>query len=310
MPMSSNEALVIQSMAADRATGELARAFREAGVKWLLLKGPSVRSLLYPDTASRPYVDVDVLVAPGDLPTAEALLQALGYEPAPYSTRQEVEHDSPWRRPGGSTVDLHRGFTHVPAPGSATWTALSRDTRQIEVAGEAIQAASEGPMALLIALHALGDAPAKGKAFGDLERACESFELDVWNDAREIAYELRAERNLAVALALTPKGKPIATRMGLPQLSRWEARFRTGSRAAMAALVDRILRERGAKGLFTGLAQELRRDRPTNSFRDGRVGAEGRSGRNVWRMRRIARGSVKVPVAMVSWAVQRKDFRD
>jgi Uncharacterised nucleotidyltransferase len=56
-------------------------ALTNAGVASLLLKGPALGELLYGDAGYRQGSDVDVLVAPGDLPRAIAVAVGLGYEP-------------------------------------------------------------------------------------------------------------------------------------------------------------------------------------------------------------------------------------
>jgi hypothetical protein len=308
MTITPHENLVIRSMNTDRATLEVARTFRAARVRWLLLKGRSITLDLYPDLASRPYVDADVLVEPAGMSRAEELLEGLGYRPTPYSTRQEFEHDSPWRREDGSAIDLHRGFTHIPAAASATWEALSRDTRQIQVAGEMIDIPGKAAAALLIALHALHDAPRKGKSLVDLERASEKLSFDLWQGALSLACELGAEQNLNVALGLTPQSKAVADGLGLPRLSRWETSLRKGERAAMAALVDSIFRERGIKGMASHLLLDLTRGRPEHNLH--RTQSDGRNETTAaWQLRRIGRGIKKLPLALAAWMVQRKDFR-
>lgn len=238
---------------------------------------------------------------------AEALLAELGYRPDPYSTRQEVEHDSPWRKPDGTMIDLHRGFTHIPAALEVTWSALSKQSRQLEVAGEVIDAPSESASALLVALHALGDAPSKGKAFEDLTRAIQRVPPEKWEETRALAHDLRAERNLAAALAMTAEGARIAELVRLPKLGRREIYLRTGPRHAMAALIDRTFRSGGFRNAGPNLVHELTRTRPVTG--SDPVGEDAGRSPLIWQARRLGRGLARVPVAFASWVVQRKDFR-
>src|SRR5918911_307065 len=200
MSLSPDQQRAVMSMGADRATVELARAFRSSGIRWLLLKGPVIAERLYADGARRPYSDVDAFVAPQHYELSEKVLAELGYEPVPDSTRRDTEHASPWRRGDGSEVDLHRSVAHLTAPRERVWNSLSAGATSIDVAGEHVDAPSGGALALVVAMHALHHARAVAKPLADLERALARLSEDDWADARTLASELGAERNLAAAL--------------------------------------------------------------------------------------------------------------
>ena len=62
----------------DWCTARVVRALRDRGVRPLLLKGPAVATWLYAENPRvRAYTDVDLLVAPTDRETAEAVLAEL-----------------------------------------------------------------------------------------------------------------------------------------------------------------------------------------------------------------------------------------
>lgn len=54
-------------------------AFTAAGVSWVVMKGPVVATLLYPEVGDRSYGDLDLLVDRRDFPVATRLLEELGY---------------------------------------------------------------------------------------------------------------------------------------------------------------------------------------------------------------------------------------
>jgi hypothetical protein len=58
---------------------QIAEAFDAAGLSWVVMKGPVVAGLLYPDVGDRRYNDLDLLVARQDYPRAMGLLEELGY---------------------------------------------------------------------------------------------------------------------------------------------------------------------------------------------------------------------------------------
>ncbi len=70
----------------EKETGMLARAFAEAGVEGILLKGGDLRRRLYEDPVCRPMGDVDVLISPADLDKVRAILEKKGYSRNPKDT--------------------------------------------------------------------------------------------------------------------------------------------------------------------------------------------------------------------------------
>jgi hypothetical protein len=59
--------LTAHALARDVATAEVVEALRAAGVRSIVLKGPSIARWLYADGQPRPYGDTDLLVSPADL---------------------------------------------------------------------------------------------------------------------------------------------------------------------------------------------------------------------------------------------------
>jgi hypothetical protein len=100
----------------------VASSFREAGVGAVLFKGGQTAMSLFDEPALRPMADLDLLVAPGDLPAAEKALAAAGFMRI---VRQTRPVRSSWRPPGEDgtlrsvhipharnpvSVDLHAGL--------------------------------------------------------------------------------------------------------------------------------------------------------------------------------------------------------
>jgi hypothetical protein len=61
------------------ALDRIGRAFDGAALSWVVMKGPVLAALLYPEPGERRYSDLDLLVARGDFPRAVQVLEALGY---------------------------------------------------------------------------------------------------------------------------------------------------------------------------------------------------------------------------------------
>ena len=75
------QAAAVTAMRVDAVSAEVGRALARAGVRPILLKGPTVAELLYRDGAPRRYGDSDLLVAVAQRIAAEAALEASGFSP-------------------------------------------------------------------------------------------------------------------------------------------------------------------------------------------------------------------------------------
>jgi hypothetical protein len=89
---------------------DVAAALRAAGVRYLVAKGPVLASVYHPAPDLRSYHDLDILVAPADLPGAVAALERSGFRTldANWSLLRRAEvHELKMRGPAGGVVDLH-----------------------------------------------------------------------------------------------------------------------------------------------------------------------------------------------------------
>lgn len=108
--------------------GEVLAALGERGVETALLKGTHTAYTYFPDPGSRPMADVDILVAPSDLPAARGVLAAQGF--VEHNT-EALPHRSDWSRPGAGgmrsldllhadtpwTLELHATLDREYSPG-------------------------------------------------------------------------------------------------------------------------------------------------------------------------------------------------
>jgi hypothetical protein len=202
----------------DWCTARVVQALHDAGVHPLLLKGPAIATWLYPENPrTRSYADVDLLVAPPERVTAEAVLTALGYAPPQTRAwlRDEPPHALTWaRHADGSEVDLHRtihGCEHVDD--ALVWDVVSEKASTICVGGVDVPVPGEGVRALHVALHAI---PGWGDhVFVDLERAVANVDLDVWEQAVAAARRLGVADELGFRLGLVAGGAALAGELGL-----------------------------------------------------------------------------------------------
>lgn len=63
----------------DKQLSGMLDAFQQAGIDILILKGPALARSVYPDPATRPSSDLDILIKPAQVERAGVLLQDMGY---------------------------------------------------------------------------------------------------------------------------------------------------------------------------------------------------------------------------------------
>lgn len=208
----------------EQAAVELIGRLEEAGVHVLLFKGPVLAELLYRRGEHRGFFDIDVLVAPGDLPRARETLLRLGYE-----NRSEQEgvdnfhgavHAETWVRRREAAIDLHWSMAGCTVSPETAWGILYAGRSTIDLRGRTASIPGRDAIALLLALHVANHGRDGVKALGDLVRGLERWPFDDWRAAAKLAETLGAISTLAAGLRLAPGGSEMARRLGLPPTPR------------------------------------------------------------------------------------------
>jgi hypothetical protein len=211
----------------DAFTVEVVRRLEDDQVRALLLKGPSIANWLYDRGESRPYVDADLLVDPGQLEAAAEVLTKLGFErSADQSVAQSFAepHAVTWLRVRDSAaVDLHWRLPGVSADPHVAWQRLSAQTEPIRVAHSELEALPEAGRALHLALHAIHDGREGRQSMSDLARGLERLDDGTWRSAARLAEDLDAVIPFSAGLRLTAEGTVLADRLSLPSRvpERW-----------------------------------------------------------------------------------------
>ncbi len=213
------------SLAVDALTAEVVDALNRAEIEFILLKGPAIGRWLYDESEFRPYVDVDLLVAPIRHSAAEQVLRALSLTriTRDYEHHGRLEHDEVWRRPTTTaTLDLHRTLPGVRGTSpERVWRELWPRTAEMQLPppGRSVRVLNEPALALLVALHAahhLGEGEIAAKPLLDLERARARASREVWGQSAELARKLRAGPQMARGLHAVSGGPELASSLGLP----------------------------------------------------------------------------------------------
>jgi hypothetical protein len=288
-----------RSMRVDLVTAEVGRAFEQAGVQAILLKGPSVAKHLYLDGTARPYGDSDLLIAEDQRPAAEAALERLGFQ------RHLDDRDTPgwhqvahhWiRQADEAEVDLHWTLTGVAAPPDALWTALAARTEPMRVADFGFEVLDPGGRALHVALHAAQHGAGRPRPLEDLRRALEHFGEPIWKEAARLAQELDALPAFGTGLRLLDEGRELADRLMVPADTSVEADLLATSPPPAAMGIEHLAQAKGGRARAGILLRKLV---PTARFmrawsplaRRGRLGlAAAYLGRPFWLVAQAPRG--------------------
>jgi len=105
-----------------RQAGEALRAFLQAGLAPIVLKGVALTEPLYGDIGLRAFCDLDVLFSRDDIPRAETVLADLGYQAEPTSHLRSWYFENYYQLPRHSRprsrfcVELHWDFGRRPNP--------------------------------------------------------------------------------------------------------------------------------------------------------------------------------------------------
>jgi hypothetical protein len=236
-------------------------ALEDAGVRFVLLKGPTVARWLY-RSDERSYLDVDLLVRPHDLDQARHVLASrsleLSYLEAmlPHGRRPHAEA---WVNPlTGLSVDLHRTLPGVGVEPEAAWTILTGREASIEIEGRSLPQLAEPGRALLIALHAAHHGVKDGQALADLAQALDRVDEQTWREAAELADRLSAARAFSAGLRLLVPGRELADALRVPASPpSVETILRANSAPELALSLDWLIQSRGARARAILVARKL-----------------------------------------------------
>ena len=290
-----------RTLGIDALTVDVLRAFRSAGCRGILLKGPAFRRRLYADGSQRDYGDLDLLVAPADLEPAGAVLASLGFELGldhvghPNVTEP---HAQEWGRPGGPrVVDLHWRVAGVDAPPQHAWEVLSAHTEPLPLAGEPVEALRAEGVALLAALHAAHHGRGHDTSVRDLERAIERLDADTWASAARLAAELDATEAFAAGLRILPAGARLAAALELPEVRSPQRILLAGDPADGALGLLRIVRPAPARERLRALRYALV---PPRAYMraSSPLAARGRAGLALAYLQRAGQRALQLPAAI------------
>jgi putative nucleotidyltransferase-like protein len=217
-PARENLLNAARTLVVDAATAEAVGVLSAAGIRCLLLRGPTLTAALYASPSERLYFDVDLLVDPREFALAEVALARHGLSESPLEVAlpdERPRHAHSWCTRSGVVVDLHRTLIGVGAPPEAVWSMLGRNSGRIMVGGVVVDIPAKAALALIVALHAAHHVDDAGQAVVDLGLALDRLSPEAWSGAAVLARELNAVAAFATGLKLSTVGTAVLAELGL-----------------------------------------------------------------------------------------------
>jgi Uncharacterised nucleotidyltransferase len=218
-----------RNFAVDALTAEVAGAFGCEEIETLVLKGPVLARWLYPSQV-RPYVDCDLMVAPGSRARAVGVLERLGFtEHCPWMpTPLSLDHGgTAFNRPGQGMVDLHCRLPGLYGDPDVIWSRLAASAERQVIAGLELRVPDHETVLLHVVLHAAHHANVvDGKPLEDLRQALARVEESEWERVLGLACAYRGVPAFSAGLRLLPEGEDLALRLGLGEVRSFQHEIR------------------------------------------------------------------------------------
>jgi hypothetical protein len=199
------------SLANDEVACALVAGLRERGLRTILLKGASLRRVLYDPSEVRVSADIDLLVEERRLEPLEAALPDLGFRYLGITVADEGRRRRrAWVHENtGIPVELHTSITGMDAAPQTVWAVLSEETEIEAVGSYTVEVLNAPARALHIALNVAHHGRANVKTMADVTRALDRVSPAMWRDAAVLAQRVEALPAFAAGLRLDPRGEAL-----------------------------------------------------------------------------------------------------
>jgi hypothetical protein len=149
-----------QALALAAELRRLVAALQGAGVRALAYKGPALAMRAYGHLALRTYSDLDLLVAPDDVPAAARVLSAAGYQsahrltPAQDAAFRRTDGDYPYHHPRTAVlVELHCHVSSLRFGVPLATERLIARARPVPIGGGGVLAPADDDLFLALCVH-------------------------------------------------------------------------------------------------------------------------------------------------------------
>jgi hypothetical protein len=209
----------------DMQLRELVDTFHEANVDFLVLKGPALGRMVYPDPALRPRRDLDILVKPAQFEHAVGLLEGLGYAGHHnYDFHEQFRHAESNR--SYLPVELHWGFIGFPYPiSSSMMEGLFQAAVTVEAAGFKFRSLNHVDAINFAAVHMIRHRYMNRLIWlNDLQMLMPHFSIpDDWMRLQKVCTEWGSRMALERAITGTEEWTGLTLPEGFRDFSLWPA---------------------------------------------------------------------------------------
>lgn len=298
----------LRALATDRTTRAVIDELEKAGIRVLLLKGPSTTRWLYPPHRQRGYADTDVLLHLADRSRASEVLLGLGFK-APLAGASPVEqgdHSDTFIAPAspgvwfpGAEVDVHHRISGVTVTPERAWSVLMDHLEPLTLLGRPTTALDSVARTVVIVLHAARDGLRKPQSLEDLRRLDGRLNLEDWRQAVDLADELCAREAFSAGLSLLPDGVVRMKQLGLGEPRQLHYRLSRTGVPVPALRLSAVLSLRSRRQQLAFVWREIWPTRIYLSFWAEQVGYPGLP-LSVVRLLKMARLLQSLPSAVLS----------
>jgi hypothetical protein len=243
----------------DRVTIEIHEALADAGIRSILLKGPSIAAWLYEPDELRAYGDSDFLISYEQWERAAEVLVSHGFRPQ-WSDMAHSRLGSPssfaFKRGDLDAVDLHATLSGLRADCESVWRLLASQPDTVRVLYADLPVLALPARTMHLALHAAQHYGHPGSPTQDLERGLDALPIEAWREAMSVAEALDGLEAFGSGLRLLPHGREVARRLGVPEETSLETRLREGS-VPLAQSLYALAQTPGARRKLAVLVAEL-----------------------------------------------------
>jgi hypothetical protein len=286
--LKAHRELMLGSLAVERCLLEVAPSFEEAGIEFVVMKGPALAHTVYPDPSWRFFGDLDLLVRTADWRQACAVLEDLGLKrdlPEPrHGFDERFGKACVYRRPSGPEIDLHRTLVVGPFGLWIETDRLFESTSDFRLGNRTLRRLDDTSLLLHACVHAsLGWWPPLTVPVRDVAQVAHFAHVD-WDALaeRSARWRLRAVVGHALHYASETLAVPLpprASAMMIGSTNRRERRalrtYITDRRALGGTAMSTLLAISGIRAKFAYIRALLLPDREFLTAR-GRTSYLGR----------------------------------
>lgn len=168
----------------------LSEDLEDAGIPYLVLKGPILAEELYAGSSSRDYIDLDLYVAPEDDEAAKRVLQEAGADRVePQDRWEEPPWHTSWENGSSRKIELHTDLTRPSVPWPPSFRDLHDRRRHVTVDGTRYPTLGVEDTYLYLLLHGLRHRWSRLLWIEDVKRFADAHDRAVMAAAVEEARE-------------------------------------------------------------------------------------------------------------------------